>query len=67
MTNVKAGIVLILHKGGKIMKFKVTFVNEFECENTEDCCDELIEFLNSCVINGDVTPFNFVELKHEDA
>jgi len=49
------------------MKFKVTFVNEFECENTEDCCDELIEFLNSCVINGDVTPFNFVELKHEDA
>jgi|TARA_R110000824_G_scaffold745_1_gene4655 hypothetical protein len=44
------------------MKFKVTFVDEFECESIEDCCDELIEFLNSCVTNGDVTPFTFVEL-----
>ena len=52
------------------MKFKITFVDEVQCESIEDCYDELLKALSSCVFNKDVTPFNFVKLKdkkHEQA
>ena len=43
------------------MKFKVTFYDEFECESIEDCYDELLKVLSSCVSYGDVTTFDFFE------
>ena len=44
------------------MKFKVTFYDEFECESIEDCYDELLKVLQSCVTNKDVTTFDFEEI-----
>jgi hypothetical protein len=46
------------------MKFKVTFIDEFESESFEDCCDELLIYLSQCVDNKDVTAFDLVQLSN---
>jgi uncharacterized protein YciU (UPF0263 family) len=44
-------------------KFKVTFVEEIECEDEEQAYDILLEILNETVKAEDVTAFNFKEIK----
>lgn len=40
-------------------KFKITFVDEFECENEEQAYDILLDYLNDVVHQEDVTAFKF--------
>jgi hypothetical protein len=48
------------------MKFKVTFIKEFEGKDVEDCCGNLITYLHRCVRNASVYDFDFVKLPNED-
>jgi hypothetical protein len=45
------------------MKFKITFEDFFEgVESEEQAYDVLLDYLNECVRNEDVTAFNFEEI-----
>ena len=43
-------------------KFRITFVDEIECDNEEQAYDILLDYLNHIVHQEDVTTFNFEEL-----
>jgi hypothetical protein len=46
------------------MKFEITFKDIFErVENEEQAYDILLDYLKECVENGDVTAFEFKEVK----
>ena len=47
-------------------KFKVTFLDVIEAETEVDAYDEIIEMSRDVANNGDVTAFQFEELKEED-
>jgi len=45
-------------------KFKVTFTDIIEgVENEEEAYDILLDYLDECAENGDVTAFDFEEVK----
>lgn len=44
-------------------KFEVTFKDIFTNDNEEECYEELLQYLASCVRQEDVTAFNFREIK----
>jgi hypothetical protein len=45
------------------MRFKVTFEDIFDgVESEEQAYDILLDYLNDCVKDEDVTAFNFVEI-----
>jgi hypothetical protein len=43
-------------------KFKVTFFDEMECENEDQCIDVFLDYLNECVRNEDVTAFKIEQI-----
>jgi len=45
------------------MKFEIVFRDEVEHESLDECIDEFIEYLTECIRNGDVSAFQFYELK----
>jgi hypothetical protein len=42
-------------------RFTVTFTDTESAETEEQACESLIEYLRECVINEDVTAFEFEE------
>lgn len=44
-------------------KYEVTFSDTFEASNEDNCFDKVLFYLTECINNGDVTAFNFKELK----
>ena len=48
------------------MKFKVTFRDVIEAETEEDAYGEIVEMSRDVADSGDVTAFQFEELKEED-
>ena len=47
----------------KDKEFKITFKDNFKGKSAEDCYGKLLDYLQKCVVNGDVTAFNFKEIK----
>ena len=46
------------------MKFEITFKDVFDgVDNEEQAYDVLLDYLNECVEKGDVTAFDFKEIK----
>jgi hypothetical protein len=43
------------------MRYKIIFNDEIEANSEDDAYDKLLEYLQDCVDNGDVTAFNFVD------
>ena len=41
--------------------FTVTFTDEFRGNTEEEVYDELLKYLQECVVNGDITAFDIVE------
>ena len=44
-------------------KFEITYKDEIEVESEEDAYEWLLQYLNECVRNGDVSVFNFYEIR----
>jgi hypothetical protein len=48
---------------GEIMKkFEVTYRDEFEANTEEEAYDKFLTYLEDCVIDRDITVFQFYEL-----
>lgn len=47
------------------MKYKVTFLDMIEADSEEQAYDILLEYLNDCVTNADVTAFDFDQTEEE--
>ena len=45
------------------MQIKVTFKDVFYVESEEHAYEALLEYLANCITHGDVTAFNFEEMK----
>jgi len=43
--------------------FKITYKDEWECQNEEHAYETLLDYLKRCVENQDVTAFEFKEIK----
>ena len=47
-------------------KYKVTFTDEIESESEIGSYDALLNYLKECVINEDVSAFNFEKINHQN-
>ena len=47
-------------------KFEITYKDVIEAETEEEAIEWLFEYLNDCVRDGDVSVFNFYELKENN-
>jgi hypothetical protein len=43
-------------------KFKITFVDEWECQDEEQVIQILLDYLNECAKHEDVTAFEIEEI-----
>lgn len=43
------------------MKYKIIVNEEIEAKSEDDACDKLLQYLEECVENSDVTGFTFVD------
>jgi hypothetical protein len=48
-------------------KFKVTYIDEFECIDEEHAYETLLKYLKECVVDQDVCAFGFEEIKENDS
>ena len=46
-------------------KFKITFVDEWKCQDEEQVIEILLDYLNNCVKFEDVTAFEIEEIKED--
>jgi hypothetical protein len=47
-------------------KFEICFRDELEAENEQEVIEWLLQYLNNCDRNGDVSAFNIYKLKENE-
>ena len=47
-------------------RFRITYIDEFECLNEEHAYEILLNYLKECVVYQDVCAFGFEEIKENE-